>query len=198
MDVGSAYLWSFEGHYAEIVAWSDRAIAVFTAYYKNQPAVPDAENMLRHNRWNRAVGLHWQGKSAEALAELDRHFKYVPDRDKPEHRMIRTRFVALSGDHVGAAASIAELLKTPAAGAEEKWFYWNAALAYAQCALAAKGDNKLRVAYEEKGMAMLRKGVGKGLDYGPFIRMDPDLHPLRERADFKKLVEELRSKQQKQ
>ena len=192
--VSSTYLWSFDGHFAEIVTWSDRAIKLFTEYYKGQPAVPDDQNMLQPARWNRAVGLHWQGKSADALAELERFYKSVPERDQPQHRMFRTRFVARSGDHVVAAATIQELMKTPAAGAEEKWFYWNAALAYAQCALAVKGDDKLRVSYEEKGLALLRKAVTVGLDSGPFVRMDPDLHPLRARADFKKLVEELKSK----
>ena len=43
----------------------------------------------------------------------------------------------------------------------------------------------------DQAMAVLRKAVGKGYRNATLLRTDPVVDPLREREDFKKLIEEL-------
>ena len=53
--------------------------------------------------------------------------------------------------------------------------------------LAAKEDgNSARV--RGKSIELLRRAVAAGVDYGAFVRMDPDLLPVRDRSEFKQIV----------
>jgi hypothetical protein len=45
--------------------------------------------------------------------------------------------------------------------------------------------------YGDETMKMLRDAVGKGFTYAGHGARDPALDPLRDRGDFKKLIEEL-------
>ncbi len=192
LSIGDMYLWEFRLHEAE--QWSGRATRLFTEYYEKFPNTPDTQKQLRSTHWIRSVALHWQGRSIEAIPEIDLSLKYTPDPDKPNPMMLRTRYVAKTGNHKAAEAKIMELLKTPPTGEMLRWFYWDAALGYAQCARAVQGDEKLSSMYGDKAINVLRKAVAEGVDYSVFPRMDPDLIPLRDRGDFREIVAELWTK----
>jgi tetratricopeptide (TPR) repeat protein len=192
LDLGATYLWA--DHFAEAVEWSDKATVRFTEYYKLQPDTPDTAKALRWTHWNRAVALNWLGRGADALAAMELSLRYTPEAERLNPQMNCARYMAQAGDHKGAAKKVRGLIGKPPDGDGRRWFYWDAALAYALSVRAAEGDEKLQAAYAEEAIALLKRSVDAGFNDVPLIKKDPDLNPIRQRADFKAIVAELEKK----
>jgi tetratricopeptide (TPR) repeat protein len=192
LTLAGHYLWA--DHYAEAVEWCDRANTRFTAYDKSHPGVPHDDRWLRETHWNRAVALNWLGRGADALAAMELSLKYTPEAERLNPQMVCARYMAQAGDHKGATKKVRELIGKPPDGDGRRWFYWDAALAYALSVRAAKGDEKLQAAYAEEAIALLKRSVDAGFNDVPLMKKDPDVNPIRERADFKAIVAELEKK----
>jgi hypothetical protein len=146
---------------------------------------------LRWAHWNRAVALNWLGRGAEALAEMERSLRYTPEPERLNPQMICARYMAQAGDHKGATRKVRDLVGKPPDGEPRRWFYWDAALAYALAVKAAKGDEKLRAAYTEEAIALLKRAVAAGFDDVPLFKKDADLNPIRHRSEVKAIIAEL-------
>jgi hypothetical protein len=118
---------------------------------------------------------------------MDLAMKYTADEVKPYHQMMRIRYVAKSGDHRLAAKQLAEELAKPIPAPN----YWDAAVAYSLCVRAAKGDEKLQAEYGDLAIATLKKSIASGSGHFGRFYKDKDLDPLRDRDDFKKMLESL-------
>jgi len=125
---------------------------------------------------------------------MELSLKYTREAERLNPQMCCARYMAQAGDHKGATKRVRELIGKPPAGDLRRWFYWDAALAYALSVRAAKGDEKLQAAYAEEAIALLKRAVDAGFNDVPTLKKDPDLNPIRQRADFKAIVAELEKK----
>jgi hypothetical protein len=74
----------------------------------------------------------------------------------------------------------------PSAGHDE---LYNQACAHAVCStLLGPDEASQSAAHADLAIVMLRRAIGAGYDNLALIRKDPDLAPLRSRADFQLLV----------
>jgi serine/threonine protein kinase/tetratricopeptide (TPR) repeat protein len=99
-------------------------------------------------------------------------------------------------DHAGAGKVAKELA---AGGPNKRLEYPRVAGVLARCAGLATADNalagpkrkELAQAYGTRAVELLGKAVAAGFQDAKYLKETADLQPLRERADFKKLVSEL-------
>jgi hypothetical protein len=107
--------------------------------------------------------------------------------------------LAAAGEHTRATAE-ADALTKPETNGEG---LWGLAIIYARSVSAARSDSQLPLAerealaerYGSRAVALLRKlqaeGYFKDPDHARALRTDPDLNALRDRDDFRKLLEEV-------
>jgi serine/threonine protein kinase/Flp pilus assembly protein TadD len=132
------------------------------------------------DRWwwsNLVLGLLRLGRLEEAARSIDRLRRENPDY--PQALSLGAVLAALQGDAARARRGIERTEQSP----RELGHYHHAQYDVA-CALAALGD-------EEPAMAWLRAAAGNGYPCPTFFAVDPLLDPLRGRADFSALMQEL-------
>jgi tetratricopeptide (TPR) repeat protein len=172
------------------------------------PNVPDHQNDVG-NTLDEMAELARRRKDYPAarrlLEEAEPYLKKALDAN-PRHPFYRevysdTRRVLAAtllelGDHAGAAEAAADLARVafdPAGDA------YKAAGFLSRCIALAAKDAKLPEArrpelareYADRALAALRQAVAGGHRDAAQLRKDPALDPLRDRADFKKLLADL-------
>jgi serine/threonine protein kinase/tetratricopeptide (TPR) repeat protein len=150
----------------------------------------------------RDVGRGDEARAAaeEAVRDFDRGLAAAPAASKPVFRALRAGALARLGDHARAAAEADELTK---AGSPDANTLYQLARAYSQAALAARQDTKLSeaeraraaAAHAERAVELLRKAAEtkqfRSAGNVKRLREEKDLDPLRDRDDFKKLLDGL-------
>ena len=175
--------------------------------------VPDYRNDVAGTLFNPANAANKRRDFAAARRLVDEAFPYHRDalQANPRHPDYRscyrnslvelTQSCAGRGDRTGALAAATkrrDLGWDPAVDAYE------AAGMLARCAPIVEKNDKLDAAkrqaemqfYADQAMAMLRDAVAKGYENIEHMKQDNNLDPLRERADFKKVVAELEAARQ--
>jgi tetratricopeptide (TPR) repeat protein len=137
------------------------------------------------------------GRPAEAVQDWDR---VVALDDQPNpwvRRVLRAVVLAKAGEHARAASEAEALAADPAVSADG---LHDLAVAYALAVEAVRSDARLASAervtaaerYAARAVALLRKLRGQGYFKDPAraqaLRTDPDLGPLHDRDDFRKLL----------
>jgi hypothetical protein len=99
---------------------------------------------------------------------------------------------ARCGDHPEAARIAGELIASPP---RESNIYFQAACGFALSAGAVKDkDHALAKRYTAAAIDCLKKGMQDGWSDIVSLETDPDLEPIRQAAEFKKLVGELKTR----
>ncbi|MCC6511584.1 MAG: tetratricopeptide repeat protein, partial [Pirellulaceae bacterium] len=105
-------------------------------------------------------------------------------------------------DRIKDSLAIVTKLNEPAAAAaavesivasnklDNLWLY-NAACVIAQCAASSRSNEAQQKQFADRAMELLNQAVRAGWKDAAHIKRDTDLDPLRERADFKALVEQI-------
>lgn len=115
-------------------------------------------------------------------------------------RLERAITLAKKGDHVRAADQADALGQSEGLNSIN---VYNLACVYAQAVAAADRDpnlalpdhTRLKSNYAERAVSFLRRAVDKGYNNSNSVKKDPDLDPLRDRADFQKLCADLEVRQ---
>jgi serine/threonine-protein kinase len=163
--------------------------------------------------------LHAGGATTAALVEKEPALQALAGRDdfralvaerealekafkeNAEHSQ-RAQKLALGGDHARAVAEVQPILESKYANYID---LYNAACVYSLSSAAVRKDakvaaeeqTKLGRQYADRAMELLRQSVAKGYRGRADVnhmKSDTDLDPLRERADFKKLIDELEAR----
>jgi serine/threonine-protein kinase len=142
-----------------------------------------------------ADALGWCDKALETWgAVLAREPKYD---DAPEGRNIVLAHRAGALARLGRLAEAAQIAEGVAGQAElTVGNVYALACTYGVCAQVAGKDAGIR--YADRAMELLRRAVALGYEKPSRMRKDHALDALRERADFKKLLEEMDAKTAKQ
>jgi tetratricopeptide (TPR) repeat protein len=187
------------------------ALALHKHLANDFPTVADHQNELAGTMVNLA-GLNRDRKEFQAarrlLEEALPHHRAALKANPrhPEYRQfyrnnrwVQTLTLLSLGDHRAASATAEELAK---AALDPTSDTYNAACHLALCVPLAEKDDKLDEAerkklvqqYRERAMQLLGQAVQNGFKDVQHLKTDPDLVPLRARADFQKLVAELEKK----
>jgi tetratricopeptide (TPR) repeat protein len=178
--------------------WYGKAIATLEPLSQRQPPPARARLFLGKSYWGRFDALRALGRHAEALKDLDQLLA-LQVAEQPALRLERAATLARLGEHAQAAAAAAELAALTKVSAR---FVYDLARAYSLCVPAAGKDARLSPGgrdqaastYAARAVALLRRAAQAGFRDVAHMQKDTALDPLRQRADFKKLIAELEGK----
>jgi len=180
----------------------ERGLALVEDVLKREPA----DTFLRYSALNlhgsRANLLALLGRHAEAVADWDRVIELNDEpADRTAFRLSRIMALVRTNDYPRGIAEAQDMTRTPAASnALTGGDLYNFACIFGLAAAAARDDNRLdpserqRLAdsYADTALDSLERAAGLGFFIDPKLReharQDPDLAPLRGRAEFSKLV----------
>src|SRR5262249_28144254 len=135
-------------------------------------------------------------RQAAALGHKDAIKKYQQLRDKLLDMAVRS---LEASDHAYLALVADDLAGVGYDPANDTY---NAACYLSRCVTLAEKDGKLdedkrkqlAASYAGRALAMLRQAVARGYKNVARLKKSPDLQPLRERVEFRKLLAELEEK----
>jgi len=185
------------GRHSEAEEEYRKALAIREKLANDFPTVPLYRSALAASHNNLGVLFQEQGKRSEEQEE-NRKALAIQEKlaaDYPEVTEYRydlgTSRALRAGSRINAGqvsegiAEIAELAKSP----NWRWDHWyNFACVYVSA--AGKSPQK-KQEYGDRAMELLNKAVEAGVKDPAQPKQDPDLNPLHDRDDFKKLVAKL-------
>jgi serine/threonine-protein kinase len=186
--------------------WYARAVATLGGVLRKEPRHTFAREYLRNAHWKRAKLLARRGRPAQAVAEWDRAITLDDGPLRSHFRLSRAHSLAAAGDHARAAAEADELARALSLTGDG---LYHLACVYALAAAAVRRDRGLSAAnqdklarrYGDRAVALLHRAHKAGYFGKPgtidHAGKDIDLDALRSRADFQKLLRDLRAKGQR-
>ena len=190
------------GRLAEAEAAYRRSEEVLTPLARANPGLPYIRRDLASSCLELGQVLDARGRAGEADAffaralelwqELARQAPQVPDYQAGlRHTGIALRL--RKGDHAGAARLAEEEARATPGLATDRY---NAACHLARCVAAAEQDVRLPPAerkaaaekYARRAVELLAEACKAGVATPSMLQTDPDLAPIRARADFQKLA----------
>jgi serine/threonine protein kinase/tetratricopeptide (TPR) repeat protein len=184
------------------------ALAIETKLAGDFPAIPDYQNQLAGtlvNLGNLSLGGKAYAAARRTYEEALPHHRaalQANPRNSAYRQFFRGNCQGLAqalialGDHRAAAGAATELLQAAVDPARDAY---NGACFLALCVPLAGKDKELTEAkrtqmartYADRAMAALRQAVRAGYKDAAHMKKDTDLDPLRNRADFRKLLSDL-------
>jgi hypothetical protein len=174
------------------VEYFDKSIALLEPLVKHDPRLATERRFLRNAHLGRALALVELARHADAVKDWDRALELnsVPG-DEPELRASRAQSLARAGGHVNAVAEANALAAAKEVTGDT---LYDLACVCALASTAVKDNAQLQDQYAARAVELLRQAVAKGYKDIDHLKKDDDLKPLRQREDFRKLMEELEEK----
>jgi tetratricopeptide (TPR) repeat protein len=203
LDLGGSYcnfglLVMGRGEAASSLAWFAKAGATLRPVLAKEPRLVTARLFLRNMHENRALALDQLGRHVEAVADWEQAIALNDEKPRDgEYRCGRAASLARAGQLAEATAAVEEILKP---GNAANGVLYDAACVYALAAAqAAKqarpNTSSLRAEqYARRAVALLRQAMQTGYQNVAHMKKDADLDALRDRADFKLLLEQMEKK----
>jgi serine/threonine-protein kinase len=188
------------GRPAERLASYAMAIALLEPLVRRQPPAVAARHPLRQCYLKRAEVLAQRGRHAEAARDWGRAAELDAGPEALHFRVQRALELALAKDHARATAEAEDLARAPQLPGNVLYdlacvFSLSSAAVRADAQLPAAEQNKRAETSAARAIALLgRARVAGFFEEAEMVRnlkKDPDLDPLRARADFKKLLADL-------
>lgn len=178
---------------ADSLGWYTKAIDLLAPLVAGDPRLVAERLFLRNAHRGRAVALDLLARPAEAVKDWDEAINLDAGPARPGLRMSRALSLARAGDHAKAFAEATALAQSR--DADGATLYQLACICACSSA-AAKDDATLRGQYANRAAELLREAIAKGYKDIEHLRKDDDLKALRERDDYKKLLDALEKKEQ--
>jgi tetratricopeptide (TPR) repeat protein len=174
-----------EGKASESLEWFDRAVQILEPIHKKKPNDAAAKLNLRNSFWSRAQAYDRLHKRVEALKDWDQTIALSLPAEQIPMRAARAILRLQEGLVAEAVEDANEVTKSENWTAEQ---WYNLACVYS-VASAKLADKK--PGHADRAMELLRTAVKTGFKNAAALKHDGDLDPIRDREDFKKLVNEL-------
>jgi tetratricopeptide (TPR) repeat protein len=179
------------GKPAESLPWFDRAVAALSRVHQQNPRSVMPRLFLRNSHGGRAMAYDLLHKHAEAVEDWTGAIELSSPQDQPSFQVRRAYSRVRAGQVSQAVAEVAELRKSTTMAAA-RWYSFACIYALASSKSADKKQE-----YADQAMRMLRHAVQVGYNDAAHIAKDKDLDVLRQRDDFKKLLESLAKPKEK-
>lgn len=192
-DLGLTY--SFHGDLqsagvdaAQGLTWYDKSIYTLTAAFVQNRQLVLTRNSLSKAHAGRAAALDKLKRYAEAVKDWDKAVELAPPDKLLPYRAQRADSLLRLGKVSEAIAEVA-VLTTPDADAPgspsaEEWYGFACIYAVASGKIAGKKQE-----YASRAIELLQKAVRLGFENADRMAKDPDLDSLRDRDDFKQLLQ---------
>ena len=176
------------GGSADSVIWFEKAIDILRPLHRNEPRDVTIKLFLRNAHWERALAYDQVRQHSAADKDWDRAAELSSGAEKLQLRALRANSKLSAGQVKEAVVEVNRLRALPEWRAGELYLF---ARVYS---LASTEIVNEKQEYADAAMEMLQKAVKAGYKEAAHMKADPDLDPLRDRDDFKKLLAELEAK----
>jgi serine/threonine-protein kinase len=173
------------GKTAASLPWYDRAIHTLTRLDQQGPESERIREWLCTSHAARAFAYGQLGKPSEALPDWKRAIALGSPRRQPSLRIARASSRVRAGQVAEGVAEVEELTSTGNLTAVE---FYGCATIYA---VASRKSADRKQDYADRAMRMLRRAVQAGYTDVAHLKKNTDLDVLREREDFKRLIQGL-------
>jgi tetratricopeptide (TPR) repeat protein len=170
------------GKSGESLELFDSAVQVLNAVYDREPRDVTAKASLRNSHQGRAVVYDLLQRHNEGMKDWDRAIELTAPAERPRIHTLRAVSRVAADVGADAFAQAAELSQHPNWTAD-KWYNFARIYSIVSTKLPEKQQENA-----DRAMELLRKAVEAGYKDVKHLKTDPDLVPLHERDDFKKLV----------
>jgi eukaryotic-like serine/threonine-protein kinase len=179
------------GNAADSKAWFDKAVQSGRAVFDEQPRSVDAQTLLQYSYRGRARArkiLGDEGFQQDWSQALD----LAPDDGQPQNRLLRANTLAEAERFENMLSEIESLVLLDSSSADSnKWTpvnWYNFA-----CLFCAASENTPDRQQElaDRSLEMLKKAVLSGFQDVDYMKRDKTLEAIRDREEFKQIVEEL-------
>ncbi len=167
----------------ECLKWCDQAIVILLSLKEKEPA--SVKSLLGAYSRRARVKIKL-GQNAEALSDWDLAIE-LGTKDQVSSLKISRAIARLRIDETENA--FAEMAEIEAARNWNMGTYYGAACFYA---IASEKVPDRQQDFSDRAVAYLAKSIANGFRDGSHLNIDPDLDPIRQREDFKKLLESFR------
>jgi len=171
---------------AASIEWVDKGIGVLEPLLARQPRHANLRLSLWSCYGNKAVGHDQLKQYPQALQAWNKMLEICPPNEKNRARILRATTLLRIGDAEAAITEVAEVAAKAKLNADQ---WYDVACAYS---LASQQVKSKQQEYADRGMEMLNKAVKGGFNNVEHITTDTDIDALRQRDDFKKLIETLK------
>jgi serine/threonine-protein kinase len=178
------------GQPAEALDWYAKTLATLEGALSKLGNDFKGRETLRDSHRGRALALTKLGRYTEAIRDLDRALDLDEGSAAGKIRASRAKTLAQAGEVARASADAEELLKAGSLNGDA--LYGIASVFSLASAKTKEPDQAER--YAGRAVTVLRQAVAKGYTNIEQMKRDTDLDPLRQRDDFKKLLQELGAK----
>jgi eukaryotic-like serine/threonine-protein kinase len=180
------------GKPADSLPYFDRAVAALSKVHQQDLRSARPRLFLRNSHWGRARAYDLLEKHAGAVKDWTRTIELSPPQEQANFRARRADARVRAGQVAEAVAEVVELMKIPGVPAP---ILYDFGRIYA-VANGKATDKKQE--YADQAMRMLSFAVQAGYKNAAHMAKDKDLDVLRDRDDFKKLMQSLAKPKEKQ
>jgi serine/threonine protein kinase/tetratricopeptide (TPR) repeat protein len=171
----------------------DSAIAILDTLLKADPQNGESRERLRDVYFHRGEAFKRFGKYSAAVLDFDRAIEYSPPPMRQRLRAYRAEVLLRTGRVAEAVAEADKLTQDekPDAPGVQPWemeLYYNFACIYSIASTRVAG---MKDVYADRAIQLLRKAINLGFDDAKHLSSDADFIPLRDRSDFRKLIDDL-------
>jgi serine/threonine-protein kinase len=179
------YLMNDAGQPLAALPWFDLAQSRLEPILTDNPGLVLVKRFLRNTHWHRAQALDKLQRHSQAVNDWERAVSLTDPDDRNDIHLSRADSLVHTGQSAEAVKIVNQVLA--ATSADEGALYDSACI---MALASAEGPTVLRNQYARRSVELLRQAVAKGYKDFAHMKKDPDLDPLRNRADFKKLIEQ--------
>jgi tetratricopeptide (TPR) repeat protein len=165
--------------------WFTKAIEILTPLHENEPRDQTVSMGLQKCYMNRARAHDRLQQYAEAIQAWGRAIEFSSNEASFELRAGRALSRLRANQVAEAVAEVAELAKSRD-GPADVWYDIACVYSISSDKVADK-----KVEYSQRAVELLKQAVEAGYNDAAHMQQDTDLDPLRERTDFKTLLEKL-------
>jgi eukaryotic-like serine/threonine-protein kinase len=173
------------GPLTDSLEWYQKAIQILSHIHQKEPGNVTAKQSLRNSHFGRAAAYHQLQQYAQAISDWDQVIELSPKEEHPHFRVHRANSLLHSDRPKEAIAEVSPLTKLTIWDSDG-WYNFACIYAVASTKIPEKKKD-----YQNRAMELLQKAVQTGWKDAAHMAKDPDLDSLRERPDFKKLLESL-------
>jgi len=171
----------------------ESAATALESVLKREPRHAKARLFRRNTHHGRAKALALLDRHGEAADEWQRALELADEKARPAYRFEFAAASARAGDHARAAAEARDLAAIPQLASDG---LYNLACVLALSSAAANDDAELAGRYAAEAVELLKRAHKAGFFASARnvaqMGQDSDLESLRDREDFRKLLEELK------
>jgi serine/threonine-protein kinase len=169
------------------LVWYARAIATLEPVLNKDSRLVEAREFLRNSHYSRAMALDVLGRHADAAKDWTRVTKLSEPVQQSEYEMRHADSLARTGAPDQALQIVEHEL--PALKNNDEALY-NAACVFSLASV--KSPTAAREQRAARAVELLRQAIAKGYKNVARLKTNRQLDPLRNRDDFKKLMQELK------